>query len=349
MVGPDHSRPAGGKATGRRRPSNRGLALLMVLWVLSLLALMAATVARTSRTDVNLARNAMERVRAEALADAGVHLAAGRLQQALGEGGWSIDGQIRSLRLDDGEVRVAIADEAGKIDLNGAAPELLAALFVALGRDRAASVALAQAVADFRDADHLPLAEGAEDDRYLAAGLDYDAKDAPFEDVAELQQVLGMTPELYRQAAPVLTVHSRARRPEAATAPPLVVAALSDEGLEGGAGEDIGAEIGARGDAEAVAPEAGADTGNGGDGADGGDGAVGWAVEAGDATDLRSRLGLYAIHAEGRTDGGAVFARDAVVRLTPSQTSAFQTLSWEQGRRVLFPAAAEEATDREDE
>jgi general secretion pathway protein K len=330
MVGPDHSSPAGGKAARRRRPSNRGVALLMVLWILSLLALMAATVARTSRTEVNLARNAMERVRAEALADAGVDLAVGRLQQAFAQGGWSIDGRVRSLRLDGGEVRIAIADEAGKIDLNGAPPELLEALFVALGHDRAASLALAQAVADFRDGDHLPLAEGAEDDRYLAAGLAYDAKDAPFEDVAELQQVLGMTPELYRRAAPVLTVHSGARQPEAATAPPLVAAVLSGQPPEDG---DGGAQdTGGQPDAAGAIPEA--------DESDGAD-------DDGNAGGLRSRLGLYAIHAEGRTDGGAVFARDAVVHLARSQRSAFQTLSWDQGRRVLFPAAAgEESSDQ---
>lgn len=327
MVRPDHSSPAGGKATGRGRLSSRGLALLMVLWILSLLALMAATVARTSRTEVNLARNAMERVRAEALADTGVHLAAGRLQQPIAQGGWSIDGRVRSLRLDDGEVRVVVADEAGKIDLNGAAPELLEALFVALGHDRTASVALAQAIADFRDGDHLPLAEGAEDDRYVAAGLAYDAKDAPFEDVAELQQVLGMTPELYRQAAPVLTVHSRARQPEAATAPPLVAAALSGQAPEDGDGgaEDTGGQpdsAGATLEADELDDE-------------------------GNARGLRSRPGLYAIHAEGRTDGGAVFARDAVVHLARSQRSAFQALSWEQGQRVLFPATAtEESSDQ---
>ena len=67
MAGPNHNSTAGHKATGRRRPLNRGLALLAVLWVLTLLALMAATVSRTSRTEVNLARNAMERFRAETL------------------------------------------------------------------------------------------------------------------------------------------------------------------------------------------------------------------------------------------------------------------------------------------
>jgi general secretion pathway protein K len=139
---------------------------------------MAATFTRTSRTEVNLARNAMERFQAEALADAGIHLAAARLQQPIANGGWSIDGRVRSLQLEDGEVRILIADEAGKIDLNGAGVELLQALFRALGYDSAESATLADAIVDFRDGDHLHLLNGAEDEHYLAAGLSHDARTA---------------------------------------------------------------------------------------------------------------------------------------------------------------------------
>ncbi len=328
MAGPNHNSTAGHKATGRRRPLNRGLALLAVLWVLTLLALMAATVSRTSRTEVNLARNAMERFRAETLADAGVHLAAAKLQQPIAQGGWSIDGRIRSLQLEDGEVRIFIADEAGKIDLNGAGVELLQALFRALGYDSADSATLADAIADFRDGDHLHLLNGAEDEHYLAAGLLHDAKDAPFEDVAELQQVLGMTPELYRRAAPVLTVHTRRRQPSESTAPPLVVAALRGQApVEDEAGTDEDAPLDQPAEPGAILS-----------GAEGGSAAG----EDGETGGLRSRLALYAIHAEGRTVGGAVFARDAVVRLALGRAAAFQTLSWRQGRRRLFQAASSE-------
>ncbi len=334
MVRPNHSSTADHKATGRQKRLNRGLALLAVLWILTLLALMAATFTRTSRTEVNLARNAMERFRAETLADAGVHLAAARLQQPIAQGGWSIDGRVRSLQLEDGEVRILVADEAGKIDLNGAGVELLQALFRALGYDSAESATLAEAILDFRDSDHLPLLNGAEDEHYLAAGLSHDAKDAPFEDVAELQQVLGMTPELYRRLAPVLTVHTRRRRPTESTAPPLVVAALRGQApgeSEAGANEDAQMD-------QPAAPGAilnGAEDGS----AAGADGEVGG---------LRSRLALYAIHAEGRTAGGAVFARDAVVHLARGHAAAFRTLSWRQGQRRLFQATSSDVPPVQD-
>lgn len=330
MTGADFSSRAGRKATVRQKTMSRGLALLAVLWVLTLLALMAVTVTQTTRTEVNLARNAMERFRAEALADAGIHLAAARLQQAIAEGGWSIDGRVRSLDLEGGEVRILIADEAGKIDLNGADVALLQALFRALGTGDAMAVSLADAIVDFRDGDRLNRPSGGEDEDYRAAGLAHDAKDAPFEDVAELQQVMGITPELYARAAPLFTVHTRNRRPNEAAAPPLVLAALHGETLgEGGATAEADAPMGQGG----VLP---ADLDGDED-----------ASEAGEPSGRRSQLGLYALHAEGRTEDGAVFARDAVVQLVRDQTPPFRTLAWQQGRRHLFPAATSGASPEE--
>lgn len=317
MAGSHHSSTVGGKATRGGRLRDRGLVLLAVLWVLTLLALMAATFTRTSRTEVNLARNAMQQLQAEALADSGVHLAVARLGQTIEQGGWALDGRVHSHTLPGGEVRILIADEAGKIDLNGANPELLQALLRALGVGSEASVALADAIVDFRDGDHLHLLNGAEDEDYATAGLAHDAKDAPFEEVAELQQVLGMTPALYRRVAPVLTVHTRGRRPNEATAPPLVVAALRGRVMDEGE---------ASGDAAMLMDQA---TGAAGSEA---------APEERELGGLRSRLGLYEIHAEGRTGDGAVFARTAVVLLTRGGRAPFRILSWRRGERRLFAA-----------
>ena len=144
-----------------------------------LLAVMAGTFTRTTRTETNLARNLLENAEAEALADAGVHLAAVKLEQPIVEGGWSIDGRVHAVRLGDGEVRVSIADEGGKIDLNLASEDLLRALFRAAGLDDRDGTALAAAIADFRDPDHLHHLNGAEDPDYSAAGLTHDAKDGP--------------------------------------------------------------------------------------------------------------------------------------------------------------------------
>jgi general secretion pathway protein K len=74
---------------------------------------------------------------------------------------------------------------------------------------------------DWRDPDNLsqPVG-GAEDPAYASAGLAWGAKDAPFDSVAELAQVLGMRPALVASAAPHLTVYSGNAAPNANIASP---------------------------------------------------------------------------------------------------------------------------------
>ena len=301
---------------GKENQGRRGVALLAVLWVLTLLALMAASLTRTTRTEISLARNLSESARAEALADAGVELAVAKLRLPAGAEGWVLDGAVHEIVLEDGEIRVSVADEAGKIDVNLADEALLEALFRAAGLERDDSVALAQAVIDFRDSDSLRQLNGAEDDDYAEAGRPFGAKDSPFEVVEDLRQVMGMTAALYAEIAPALTVHARRPRPDPRTAPPLVAAALAGRTLEDTVSDENEEE-----------PEGGAEE------------------ESLAAGALRSRIGTYAVHAEGRTAEGAVFARDAVLRLRASATATHMTLSWRQGRRTLFQEAESEVED----
>src|SRR5690606_29702777 len=67
---------------------------------------------------------------------------------------------------------------------------------------------------------------GAEDPQYAAAGLPYGAKDAPFETVAEVEQVLGMDRALFTAAAPHLTVFSGLPQPDQRFAASEVLQAL---------------------------------------------------------------------------------------------------------------------------
>jgi general secretion pathway protein K len=73
------------------------------------------------------------------------------------------------------------------------------------------------------------VAGGAEDSDYAAAGLAWGAKDAPFETVTELEQVLGMRPALFRSLAPYVTVHSALAMPDAAFADGPVLHAMGIE------------------------------------------------------------------------------------------------------------------------
>ena len=86
---------------------------------------------------------------------------------------------------------------------------------------------MAGAILDWRDQDSLTQpAGGAEDADYAAAGLAWGAKDAAFETVAELEQVMGMRPALFASAAQYLTVYSGSATPDAASADGIVLQAM---------------------------------------------------------------------------------------------------------------------------
>ena len=66
--------------------------------------------------------------------------------------------------------------------------------------------ALLDTIEDWRDSDDLRRLNGAEEDEYLADGRIIGPKNAPFESVEELQQVLGITPTLYESIYDFITI-----------------------------------------------------------------------------------------------------------------------------------------------
>jgi general secretion pathway protein K len=308
---------------------SRGLALITVLWVLTLLSLIAASFSNSTRTEIKLAFNQSEAARAEALADAGVHTAILGLLAPDPANQWRADGTVYGWRRGGGEIRVQIWDEGGKIDINVATEVLLKALFVAAGQEPDDAAVLADRIVDFRDINDLRQLNGAEDRDYSDAGLPYGAKDAPFEALEELRQVLGVTQALYDSVAPALSVRARQRRPHEATAPPLVKAALAGEVLdrdppaeppEDAALDPDPTESGV---APIEPPLPGAEP-----------------PELDSPAPVRSRLNVLTIHAEGRMDTGSVFVRTAVVEVGAGGDVPFEFWAWKQGKRSLFPFIA---------
>lgn len=288
----------------------RGIALIAVLWALVLLALIAATVMSEGRSVSRLARNLTEAARAEALADGGVHRAMAALAVSTDAGGWRTDGTVYAWRRADGEIRVRIEDEGGKVDINRASGPLLRSLLLGAGLETGEADALADAIQDYRDGDGRKRPLGAEDAEYEAAGLSYGAKDAPFDTPEELQQVLGMRRETYAGIAGLVTVYSRARRPDLKAASARLRAAL---------GQD-----------EATAPPA--------------EEAVPLRHAGGPPVEVlrlgptayRSRARTYTIHAEARTPSGGLYARRAVVQMIARGAVPYRILAWGRGDSRLF-------------
>ncbi|MHC4408607.1 MAG: type II secretion system minor pseudopilin, partial [Planctomycetota bacterium] len=118
---------------------------------------------------------------------------------------------------------------AGFVDLNAAKPELLDATLKACDVDETARRDLVDAILDWRDSDDLAHLHGVEDDDYIAAGVAWTSRDAPFESVDELKYLPGMSQALYDRLAPYVTVFSGRGGLNLEYAPPALVAALTGE------------------------------------------------------------------------------------------------------------------------
>nr|WP_283254846.1 type II secretion system protein GspK [Luteimonas galliterrae] len=201
--------------------------MLLVLWLIVLLTALIGAFALTARVESLQGRVLSQGVVADEAARAGLEYALVRINDDDPRRQWQPDGRDYAWRFGAAQLQLKIVDESGKIDLNTADATLLTGLWLTQGVDRDQAARLASAIIDWRDRDAFSQAQGgAEDPQYAEAELPYGAKDAPFESVAELQQVLGMTPALYTMAEPHLTVFGGIERPDPRFADGVVLQAL---------------------------------------------------------------------------------------------------------------------------
>lgn len=287
-----------------RRANLHGAALLLVMWLIALLAALIGAFALTARIERLQERVLSRGAVAGEAARAGLEMALVRMDDPDPRRRWLPDGRLYHWHFAGMAVDVRVLDEQGKIDINAADPGLLAGLFRAIGIPADKATGLASAMVDWRDADSLTQAQGgAEDSEYASAGLPYGAKDAPFETVAEMEQLLGMTPAIYARAAPYFTVFTGRGTPDTLFAAAPVLTAM---GLDGPA------LVAAR---EAQRPDAGA----GGSPAVGGFGG--------------GNGGTYSIQSVARLQEGRTAAIQGVVRTggNGAPGSAYTALDWEEG------------------
>lgn len=189
----------------------RGIALVLVLWLTVMLTVIGGGFAYSMRSEALATRNAVSLTQARMLADGATQRTAFELMQSRTlVDAWSSDGQVHAWDEDGARIEITAVDESGKIDINTASDSLLTGLLqTAGGLDPAAASAMVDVISDWKDADDLRRPNGAEAADYQAAGLAYKPANAPFESVADLQRVLGMTPDLYGRLAGSLTVYTK--------------------------------------------------------------------------------------------------------------------------------------------
>ena len=313
--------PRGARYASRDR--QRGIALILVLWLTILLTVIGGSFAYGMRNEALAARNSLSLAQARALADGAIYRTVFELMRpkTLADV-WSADGTVHAWDENGSHVVVNALDESGKIDLNTASDGLIKGLLqTAAELDADTAARLIDVIEDWKDADDLRRPNGAEAPEYQAAGLSYKPANAPFESVAELQRVLGMTPAIYGRIADSLTVHSRMTGINPAFASRAVLLAVP-----GATPEIVDTYIAQRRDALAAklpAPPFPVP------------GIVG------------ATLNLWRIRAEVTTADGVTFTREAVVR-QGDRRRLLSFLEWQEGDRRLLAASDKDSNDKAD-
>ena len=189
----------------------RGVALILVLWIFIFLFVVAFEFSTSAREEATAAQRFSDETTGYYLALAGFESglydvlnqsAAGATAQPDANSDL-FDGAFRERNFADGLVRVRLVDEAGKININRVNEDTLRRVFLNLGIDAARTDVLVDSIMDWRDADDLHRANGAESDYYQTLTPPYTAKNGPLDTVEDLLWIRGMTSDLFNgYAAP---------------------------------------------------------------------------------------------------------------------------------------------------
>jgi general secretion pathway protein K len=186
-------------------PRDRGIAIVAALWASAILAVIVVSVLQLVRADARLGRGREDVAQLGAIVDAAVNLTVLALLNPKAAQ-WPVNGAPVAVPFAGHDVQVSVQDEAGKIDLNTTGEPILRQLLIGAGLDAEAARGLAESIVAWRESEESSRARG-RSIGVSAAG--YGPRNALFQSVEELQLVPGMTQELYRRIAPLLTVYSQ--------------------------------------------------------------------------------------------------------------------------------------------
>lgn len=200
-------------AVGGPIDDRRGFALVTVLLVLAILSVIGAEFALSMRLEASMVRAYKDAVVAEHLAEAGVEAAIREILSDASFVSYADDGLLtfyrsateplprlprQAVALGPGHFSYRITDEESRIDLNLASAEKVDRLLRLLGIEKADRDVIVDSIQDWKDPNEEHRLNGAEsEDTYLNLPIPYRARNANFDDVRELLQIHGMTPEIY--------------------------------------------------------------------------------------------------------------------------------------------------------
>lgn len=231
--------------------SDRGVALVVVLWVFIFLFVVAFDFAASVRQEGAASYRYAEEAEGYYLAVAGFEDALYRLlmgreaTRGRAERGGDLMveterpveyGVWREVPFGTGFYRVRIVDEGGKVNLNVVGETTLRTIFTNLGIQDPQQSILVDSILDWRDEDNLHRLNGAEDDYYLSLSFPYTVRNGRFDTVEDLLWVRGVTAEVFYGSGgdgiltvalkDIFTVDGRIKRVNLRTASAEVIHAL---------------------------------------------------------------------------------------------------------------------------
>ena len=237
--------------------SNRGSVLIWVIWILTLLAIFTIAINHQVTAELIFGRWMMDRTLTRGFAKAGVERALYELQadqfktfDALNEDWAANEDAFKEIKLGAGDFsvvcnseqgyeeseegfRYGLCDESARLNINIVPEPVLINFFKAVfpKMESKEMSAIAEAIIDWSDEDDAKLPQGAEANEYKSLRTPYEPRNGKLESVEELLMVRGVTPEIYKQMVPYVTVYTDGKV-NFNTAPAKVMQALGlDEAL----------------------------------------------------------------------------------------------------------------------
>ncbi|HXI70644.1 MAG TPA: general secretion pathway protein GspK [Verrucomicrobiae bacterium] len=201
----------------KSRQSSRGVALIMVMIAVAVFTALAAALAFSMKVETKLARTADDEQQLLWLGRSGVEYARWILSQhpvserydslnqiwaggpgSAGETNSALTGiSMTDYPVGDGTISIKIIDLERKVNVNTANSVELQQVLTVMGVNADDISVVSDSILDWRDTDDAPHVAGAESDYYQGLNPPYYAKNAPFDNLAELLLVKGVTPEMY--------------------------------------------------------------------------------------------------------------------------------------------------------
>lgn len=207
------------------RQTQRGAALVIVVSFVGIFAALALSFTLTTRFHAQRSANAIRAIEAEALFASVFNLVVHDLSNREPNQPVTFNAPILTCTAGGASIVAVLGGENGKVNLNRADSELLAALIAGLSEPPDDPERLAESIIDYRDTDERT-AQGVNESRAYGVDDEVSMANRPFRLPDELGRVPTIRPELYWALRPHVTVHSAGVRPDAAAAAPDLVTIL---------------------------------------------------------------------------------------------------------------------------